>query len=80
MGHPLYSPNLAPNDFWLFLKMKSTLRGKRFQDIEHIQKTLTTALKAIPQQEFHKCFKEWLHPCTNCIAAQKGYFKGDSSQ
>jgi hypothetical protein len=29
---------LAPNDFWLFPKIKYALRGQRFQDIEDIQK------------------------------------------
>jgi hypothetical protein len=35
--HP-YSPDLAPNDFWLFTKIKSALEGRRFQDIKDIKK------------------------------------------
>ena len=27
--HPLYSPDLAPSDYWLFGEMKKPLRGKR---------------------------------------------------
>jgi hypothetical protein len=34
--HPLYSPNLTPNDFWLFQKIKSALTGRRFRDTEEI--------------------------------------------
>ena len=30
---PPYSPNLVPCDFWLFPKLKSPLKGKRFQEI-----------------------------------------------
>jgi len=46
---------MVPNDFWLFPKIKSALNGRRFQDIEDIQKkNVTTAPKAIPQQEFQK--------------------------
>jgi hypothetical protein len=37
MEHPHYSPNLAPNDLWLFPKIKSALKGRRFQDIEDIK-------------------------------------------
>jgi hypothetical protein len=37
MENPPYCPDLAPNDFWLFPKM-STLKGRRFQDIEDLQK------------------------------------------
>jgi hypothetical protein len=52
MENPLCSPDLAPNDFWLFPEIKSALKGWRFQDMEHIQKkkkNVTTTLKAIPQ-------------------------------
>jgi hypothetical protein len=44
---PPCSPDLAPNDFWLFPEIKSALKGRRFQDIEDIQK-----MKAVTQQEF----------------------------
>jgi hypothetical protein len=55
MEHPPHSPNFAPNGLWLFPKIKSALMGRIFQDIEDIKK-VTMALKAIPQQEFQKCF------------------------
>ena len=35
--HPPYSPDLAPSDFFLFLKMKEHLAGKRFTDDEDLQ-------------------------------------------
>jgi len=35
--HPPYSPDLAPADFFLFPKLKTTLKGRRFQTIEEIQ-------------------------------------------
>jgi hypothetical protein len=56
MEHPPSSPDLAPNDFCLFPKLKSALKGRRFQDIKDIKKNVMIALKAIPQQEFQKCF------------------------
>jgi hypothetical protein len=34
--HPSYSPDLAPNDFWLLPKIKFTLKRHRFQDTEDI--------------------------------------------
>jgi len=57
MEHPPYSPDLALNDFWLFPKIKSSLKGQRFQDTEDIQQNVMTALKAIPQQQFQKYFE-----------------------
>jgi hypothetical protein len=61
MEHPPHSPDLDPYNFWLFLKIKSALKGRRFQDTEDILKNMTIALKAIPQQEFQNCFQQWQH-------------------
>ncbi|GBP24462.1 Mariner Mos1 transposase [Eumeta japonica] len=33
-GHPPYSPDLAPNDFYLFSRVKNKLRGQRFSSCE----------------------------------------------
>jgi hypothetical protein len=38
MEHPPNSPYLASDDFWLFPEIKSALKGRRFQNIEDIQK------------------------------------------
>jgi hypothetical protein len=56
LEHPPCSPDFAPNDLCLFPKIKSALR--RFRDIEGIITNVTTALKAISQQEFQKCFQQ----------------------
>ena len=37
---PPYSPDLVPCDFWLFPKLKSPLKGKRFQTVDEIQKNM----------------------------------------
>jgi hypothetical protein len=36
--HTPYSSGLALNDFWLFPKIKSALKGRKFQNTEDIQK------------------------------------------
>jgi hypothetical protein len=36
--HLPYSPDLAPNDFWLFPKVRFALKGWIFQDIKDITK------------------------------------------
>jgi hypothetical protein len=38
MEHPPYSPDLVPNDFWLFPKIKSALKGRGLQNTEDIKK------------------------------------------
>ena len=42
-----YSPDLAPRDFWLFPKLKSPLKGKRFQTINKIQENTTGQLMTL---------------------------------
>jgi hypothetical protein len=43
--HPPYSTDLAPCDFWLFPKLKLTMKGKRFASIPDIEAATTTRLK-----------------------------------
>jgi hypothetical protein len=35
--HPPSSPVLVPAAFWLFPELKSTLKGKRFSDVENMK-------------------------------------------
>ena len=44
---PPYSPYLVPCDYWLFSKLKSPLKGKRFQRIDEIQENTARQLMAI---------------------------------
>ena len=44
---PPYSPDLVACDFWLFPKLKSPLKGKRFQTVDEIQENTTGQLMAI---------------------------------
>jgi histone-lysine N-methyltransferase SETMAR len=57
--HPPYSPDLAPCDFFLFPRLKSTLKRKRFQDIVEIQLNMTRQLQAIPKQACQTCIEKW---------------------
>ena len=57
-----YSPDLVPCDFWLFPKLKSPLKWKRFQTINEIQEKMTGAADSI-----------W----ENCVRSQGAYFEGD---
>ena len=39
MYHPLYSPDLAPSDYHLFLHVKKFLGDKRFDDDDDLKET-----------------------------------------
>ncbi|GFV81807.1 putative mariner transposase [Trichonephila clavipes] len=38
LEHPPYSPDLAPCDFYLFPKVKSALKGTRFESVEAVKR------------------------------------------
>ena len=59
VSQPPYSPDLAPADFFLFPKLKSTLRGRRFQTVEEIKENSLQDLLAIPQNTFQDAFQNW---------------------
>ena len=57
MPQPPYSPDLAPADFFLFPKLKTPMKGKRFATIEEIKEKSKQELLAIPKSAFQKCFE-----------------------
>lgn len=67
----LYSPDLAPCDFFLFPKLKLLLRGNRFESIDEMKAESLCVLKAIPQDAYEKCFRDWQNRWHKCIL-QKG--------
>ena len=73
----MYSPDLAPCDFWLFPKLKRPFQGHLFDTIEKIQAELNKALKAILEIEFNKCFDDWKKRWHKCIISGENYFEGD---
>ena len=44
---PPYSPDLVPCNFWLFPKLKSPLKGKRFQTVDNIEENMLGQLMTI---------------------------------
>jgi len=69
--HPPYSPNLAPCDFLLFLKLKLQINT-----IEEIQEKSQRVLDTIPKRDFQGCFQAWQKCWDCCILAKGEYFEG----
>jgi transposase len=72
---PPYTPDLPPADFFLFLKLKSTLKGRQFQTTEEIEKNLRQDLRAILQNAFQNRKTRWKWS----IDSGGEYFEGDKS-
>ncbi|GFS90936.1 mariner Mos1 transposase [Trichonephila clavipes] len=77
VAHPPFSPNMSPPDFFLFPKIKNTLKGHRFQDIETIKENSTQELQANPKSEYQKCVEDWNHRWAKCVTANRAYFEED---
>jgi predicted acetyltransferase len=76
---PPYSPDLAPADFFLFPKHKTTLKGRRFQTIEEIQEKAMRELRAITENAFQEAFQQWKKRCERCISSRGDHFEGNSA-
>ena len=70
--HRLYSPDLAPCDFWLFPK----LRGSRYETIEEMKEKVTKVIDTLTQEDFHGSFQKLLERY-KYIAAGGDYFEVD---
>ena len=63
---PLYPPDLAPSDFWLFPTLKLGLKSN-----------VMAELQKNPKEAFHRCFQQWHGRWSKCVCAQGSYFEGD---
>ena len=69
---PLYSLDLAPCDFWLFLKP----RGCRYETIEEMKEAVSKVIDTLTQEDFHGSFQKLLERYNKCIAAGGDYLEG----
>ena len=77
LPHPPYSPDLAPNDFWLYPRMKKGLRGQRFPTLGALEDAVDDQFALITAQEYHQCMLvKWPSRWRKCLAQQGCYFEG----
>lgn len=51
-------PDLAPCEFWLFAKLKSALKGTRFELVDAVKTKATEVLKKLHEKDFQHCFDQ----------------------
>ncbi len=77
LPHPAYSPDLAPNDFWLYSRLKKNLRGVRFPSLEVLKQAVEDEIGQITAMEFHHCMLvSWPRRWRRCLEEQGNYFEG----
>ena len=58
LEHPPYSPDLAPCDFFLFPKVKSALKGTRFETVEAVKEKATETMNTLTEDDFKHCYEQ----------------------
>ncbi|GBL99173.1 hypothetical protein AVEN_235845-1 [Araneus ventricosus] len=72
-GHPPYSPDLAPSDFHLFLKLKEFLGGKRSGSDEELENAVTTWLNELAAEEYDMGILKIVDRCDKCLNVGDDY-------
>lgn len=75
LEHPPYSPDLSPNDFFTFPKIKQRLRGQRYQTPEEAVEAYKMAILETPTSDWNKCFENWFDRMKKCITYHGDYFE-----
>ena len=60
--------------------MKLKLKGRRFDELEEIQRESQNVLGTLCEQDFQNAFQQWQRRCNRCVAAQGDYIEGDAAQ
>ena len=78
MAQPLYSPDVATCDVFLFPKLKRSMIGWRYATIKEIKTASLEELKTMPK----KCLSEVLRGLERhwheFIISERDYFEGDN--
>ncbi len=75
--HPPYSPDLSPNDFWFYPRLKRNLKGVYFRNLDELETAVDREIGQIPAEEYRKCMLEtWPMRWARCVFHNGGYFEG----
>lgn len=75
MTHCPYSPDLSPNDFFLFPTVKQKMRGQRFSTPQEAVEVFENLISEIQPSEWKKCFENWFVRMQKCIDHKGEYFE-----
>ena len=76
LDDPPYAPDLAPTDFFLFLRLKVANKGAHFVGVNAIKDRVTAVLRSIPQESFADYYRKLYVRCQTCVVADGDYFEG----
>ena len=66
--HPPYSPDLSQSDFWLFPKLKETLKGQHFSSDAEVGAAVRKWISSQPETFFMDGMNKWIERLKKCVA------------
>jgi histone-lysine N-methyltransferase SETMAR len=72
--HLPFSPNLAPTDFFLFLKVKRELAGLTLNQ-KTFKKEWKEAVRTLLAADFATAFSRWYERCKKCVSIAGSYME-----
>jgi hypothetical protein len=65
--HLLYSPDLAPSDFFLFGYVNGKLMGYRAETPSELLACIRAIMAEIPRETLNAAFFEWIERLQKCV-------------
>ncbi|GFG32268.1 hypothetical protein Cfor_09902 [Coptotermes formosanus] len=78
LEHPPYSPELAPCDIFIFPKIKSVLKGARFESVDAVKAKATELMNKLSEDDLQHCFQQWKMRMERCTDRGGEYIEGDN--
>lgn len=75
LDHPLYSPDVAPCDFYIVPTVKSKLKGTRFESVESVKQKAADTFNKLTEEGFQHCFAHWKIRIEQCGIANGSILK-----
>ena len=60
LNHPPYSPDLSPNDLFLFPRLKKGLSGNKYTSRSSFGSAICQCLQQIPIEDYLSAFRDWV--------------------
>lgn len=67
---PSCSPDLSSCDLFLFSRLKTILKGQRFENVNENIRNTTEELKTITLEEIQRYFQKWQDHWNHCVEAK----------
>uniref|UniRef100_A0A1I8HNK7 Transposase n=1 Tax=Macrostomum lignano TaxID=282301 RepID=A0A1I8HNK7_9PLAT len=75
LGHPPFSRDLAPCDFFVFPQIKRRMRGIRYGSPGAAVEAFIQHVEKVPASDWSSCFSKWFKRMKICIESAGEYFE-----